>query len=63
MEEKIRNPTLTDWQNRQSKDCAVISAIIDLITTQENPTGGSEPYSRAPRGQHLYFNDDDGDDE
>uniref|UniRef100_A0A672YPU8 ATP-dependent DNA/RNA helicase DHX36 n=1 Tax=Sphaeramia orbicularis TaxID=375764 RepID=A0A672YPU8_9TELE len=36
LEEKIRNPAPVDWQNRQSKDCAVITAIIDLITTQEN---------------------------
>uniref|UniRef100_A0A4W6C4D2 ATP-dependent DNA/RNA helicase DHX36 n=1 Tax=Lates calcarifer TaxID=8187 RepID=A0A4W6C4D2_LATCA len=35
LEEKIRNPAPVDWQNRQSKDCAVITAIIDLITTQE----------------------------
>uniref|UniRef100_A0A7N6BDQ6 ATP-dependent DNA/RNA helicase DHX36 n=1 Tax=Anabas testudineus TaxID=64144 RepID=A0A7N6BDQ6_ANATE len=38
LEEKIRNPAPVDWQNRQSKDCAVITAIIDLITTQEKPT-------------------------
>uniref|UniRef100_A0A4W6BX22 RNA helicase n=1 Tax=Lates calcarifer TaxID=8187 RepID=A0A4W6BX22_LATCA len=37
LEEKIRNPAPVDWQNRQSKDCAVITAIIDLITTQEKP--------------------------
>uniref|UniRef100_A0A8C4E6C3 RNA helicase n=1 Tax=Dicentrarchus labrax TaxID=13489 RepID=A0A8C4E6C3_DICLA len=35
LEEKIRKPAPVDWQNRQSKDCAVITAIIDLITTQE----------------------------
>lgn len=63
LEEKIRNPAPVDWQNRQSKDCAVISAIVDLITTQENPSGGSEPYIRGPRGQHIYFNDDDADDD
>lgn len=63
LEEKIRNPAPVDWQNRQSKDCAVISAIVDLITTQENPSGGSEPYISGPRGQHIYFNDDDGDDD
>uniref|UniRef100_A0A8D3CD66 RNA helicase n=1 Tax=Scophthalmus maximus TaxID=52904 RepID=A0A8D3CD66_SCOMX len=38
LEEKIRNPAPVDWENRQSKDCAVITAIIDLITTQEKPT-------------------------
>lgn len=63
LEDKIRNPAPVDWQNHQSKDCAVISAIIDLITTQENPLGGSRPYSRAPMGHHTYFNDDDDDDD
>ncbi|XP_023153570.2 ATP-dependent DNA/RNA helicase DHX36 [Amphiprion ocellaris] len=67
LQEKIRNPAPVDWQNRQSKDCAVITAIIDLITTQEKPTGGSKGYGRtwasAPRGQHIYFNDDDDDDD
>uniref|UniRef100_H3CQH5 ATP-dependent DNA/RNA helicase DHX36 n=1 Tax=Tetraodon nigroviridis TaxID=99883 RepID=H3CQH5_TETNG len=57
LEEKILNPAPVDWQNSQSKDCAVISAIIDLITTQEKPAGGSKGYDTAPppRGQHLYF--------
>uniref|UniRef100_A0A3Q1FLL2 ATP-dependent DNA/RNA helicase DHX36 n=1 Tax=Acanthochromis polyacanthus TaxID=80966 RepID=A0A3Q1FLL2_9TELE len=67
LQEKIRNPAPVDWQNRQSKDCAVITAIIDLITTQEKPTGSSKGYGRtwasAPRGQHIYFNDDDDDDD
>ncbi|XP_059930953.1 ATP-dependent DNA/RNA helicase DHX36 [Gadus macrocephalus] len=41
LEEKIRNPAPVDWNNRESKDCAVITAIIDLITTQEKgATGG-----------------------
>ena len=63
LEEKINNPAPVDWNNRQSKDCAVITAIIDLITTQEKPTGGSkETWASAPRGQHMYFNDDDDDD-
>lgn len=65
LEEKIRNPAPVDWQNRESKDCAVITAIIDLITTQEKPTGSASGPSRAwgsaPRGQHAYFNDDDDD--
>ncbi|XP_056139059.1 ATP-dependent DNA/RNA helicase DHX36 [Lampris incognitus] len=39
--EKISNPAPVDWHNRQSKDCAVITAIIDLITTQEKPTGST----------------------
>ncbi|XP_067245956.1 ATP-dependent DNA/RNA helicase DHX36 [Chanodichthys erythropterus] len=37
LEEKIKSPCPVDWNNRESKDCAVISAIIDLITTQETP--------------------------
>jgi len=37
LEEKIKSPHAVDWNDRQSKDCAVISAIIDLITTQESP--------------------------
>ncbi|GAA6225794.1 ATP-dependent RNA helicase DHX36 [Lates japonicus] len=67
LEEKIRNPAPVDWQNRQSKDCAVITAIIDLITTQEKPAGSTKGYGRtwasAPRGQHVYFNDEDDDDD
>ncbi|XP_040901545.1 ATP-dependent DNA/RNA helicase DHX36 [Toxotes jaculatrix] len=66
LEEKIRNPAPVNWQNRQSKDCAVITAIIDLITTQEKPTGSTKGYGRtwasSPRGQHTYFDDDDDDD-
>eukprot|EP00066_Takifugu_rubripes_P017361 XP_011606627.1 PREDICTED: ATP-dependent RNA helicase DHX36 [Takifugu rubripes] len=60
LEEKIQNPAPVDWQNSQSKDCAVISAIIDLITTQEKLAGGSGGYDSAPppRGQHFYFDDD-----
>ncbi|KAF1394139.1 hypothetical protein PFLUV_G00023410 [Perca fluviatilis] len=67
LEEKVRNPAPVNWQNRQSKDCAVITAIIDLITTQEKPTGSTKGYDRtrapAPRGQHMHFNDDDDDDD
>lgn len=68
LEEKIRNPAPVDWQNRQSKDCAVITAIIDLITTQEKSTGTSatgydRAWAPAPRGQHMYFKDEDDDDD
>uniref|UniRef100_A0A8C4S3W2 RNA helicase n=1 Tax=Erpetoichthys calabaricus TaxID=27687 RepID=A0A8C4S3W2_ERPCA len=35
LQEKIKNPKPVDWYDTKSKDCAVISAIIDLITTQE----------------------------
>ncbi|XP_067275989.1 ATP-dependent DNA/RNA helicase DHX36 [Pseudorasbora parva] len=38
LEEKIKSPRPVNWNDRQSKDCAVISAIIDLITTQETPS-------------------------
>ncbi|XP_056622648.1 ATP-dependent DNA/RNA helicase DHX36 [Triplophysa dalaica] len=41
LEDKIKKPQPVDWNDGQSKDCAVISAIIDLITTQESPAGGS----------------------
>uniref|UniRef100_A0A672GRL0 RNA helicase n=1 Tax=Salarias fasciatus TaxID=181472 RepID=A0A672GRL0_SALFA len=65
LQEKICNPAPVDWQNRQSKDCAVITAIIDLITTQEKQSGGGQGYGRtwapAPRGSHLHFDDDDDD--
>lgn len=69
LEEKIRRPAPVDWQNRQSKDCAVITAIIDLITTQEKPTGGARSAGHnsslgsSSRGQHMYFDDDDDDDD
>nr|XP_057935113.1 ATP-dependent DNA/RNA helicase DHX36 [Doryrhamphus excisus] len=65
LEGKIRNPAPVDWQNRQSKDCAVITAIIDLITTQETTTAagaaGADNSTWTPRGQHIYFSDDDDD--
>uniref|UniRef100_A0A672YPY7 RNA helicase n=1 Tax=Sphaeramia orbicularis TaxID=375764 RepID=A0A672YPY7_9TELE len=51
LEEKIRNPAPVDWQNRQSKDCAVITAIIDLITTQEKSTGTSRSYGE--KGSYI----------
>lgn len=66
LQEKISNPAPVDWDNRQSKDCAVITAIIDLITTQERPAGSSKDDGRtwasAPRGRHVYFNEDEDDD-
>uniref|UniRef100_A0A665U0I7 ATP-dependent DNA/RNA helicase DHX36 n=1 Tax=Echeneis naucrates TaxID=173247 RepID=A0A665U0I7_ECHNA len=65
LEGKIRNPATVDWQNRQSKDCAVITAIIDLITTEEKPAGSTKGYDECwastSRGQHSYFDDDDDD--
>uniref|UniRef100_A0A8C7JLW4 ATP-dependent DNA/RNA helicase DHX36 n=1 Tax=Oncorhynchus kisutch TaxID=8019 RepID=A0A8C7JLW4_ONCKI len=59
LEEKIRSPAPVDWSNRQSKDCAVITAIIDLITTQERPDVNAR--NTEPRGRRQYHNNDDGD--
>ncbi|XP_068613399.1 ATP-dependent DNA/RNA helicase DHX36-like [Brachionichthys hirsutus] len=65
LEDKIRNPAPVDWQNAQSKDCAVFTAIVDLITTQEKPAGSAKGCDRtwpsAQRGQHICFDDDDDD--
>uniref|UniRef100_A0A8C7U9B2 RNA helicase n=1 Tax=Oncorhynchus mykiss TaxID=8022 RepID=A0A8C7U9B2_ONCMY len=61
LEEKIRSPAPVDWSNRQSKDCAVITAIIDLITTQERPDVNAR--NTEPRGRRQYHNNDDGGDE
>ncbi|KAG8536862.1 hypothetical protein GDO81_025531, partial [Engystomops pustulosus] len=36
LKEKIENPQPVDWDDTKSRDCAVLSAIIDLITTQES---------------------------
>ncbi|XP_060734335.1 ATP-dependent DNA/RNA helicase DHX36 [Tachysurus vachellii] len=47
LEEKIKRPRPVDWSDRTSKDCAVISAIIDLITTQESATSSHEPYWKS----------------
>uniref|UniRef100_A0A4W3HMA8 ATP-dependent DNA/RNA helicase DHX36 n=1 Tax=Callorhinchus milii TaxID=7868 RepID=A0A4W3HMA8_CALMI len=46
LQEKIEKPQPVDW-NHRSKDCAVLSAIIDLITTQDNATARNY----APRFQ------------
>ncbi|KAF5894422.1 ATP-dependent RNA helicase DHX36, partial [Clarias magur] len=43
LEEKIKQPRPVDWSDRASKDCAVISAIVDLITTQESAASPQEP--------------------
>ncbi|XP_053356021.1 ATP-dependent DNA/RNA helicase DHX36 [Clarias gariepinus] len=47
LEEKIKRPRPVDWSDRASKDCAVISAIVDLITTQESAASQQEPYRRS----------------
>ncbi|NXE95347.1 DHX36 helicase, partial [Menura novaehollandiae] len=36
LQEKIENPYPVDWNDTKSRDTAVLTAIIDLITTQEN---------------------------
>ncbi|KFO59204.1 putative ATP-dependent RNA helicase DHX36, partial [Corvus brachyrhynchos] len=36
LQEKIENPHPVDWNDIKSRDTAVLTAIIDLITTQEN---------------------------
>ncbi|TSK38403.1 ATP-dependent RNA helicase DHX36 [Bagarius yarrelli] len=46
LEEKIKRPCPVDWSDRTSKDCAVISAIIDLITTQESTAPSQQPYRK-----------------
>ncbi|KAM3834604.1 ATP-dependent DNA/RNA helicase DHX36 isoform 2-T2 [Vipera latastei] len=38
LQEKIENPQPVDWNNTKSRDTAVLTAIIDLITTQEKET-------------------------
>uniref|UniRef100_A0A8D0G5J0 RNA helicase n=1 Tax=Sphenodon punctatus TaxID=8508 RepID=A0A8D0G5J0_SPHPU len=38
LQEKIENPHPVDWDDSKSRDTAVLTAIIDLITTQENET-------------------------
>ncbi|MEE6501078.1 hypothetical protein FKM82_004056 [Ascaphus truei] len=51
LQEKIENPQPVDWNETKSRDCAVLSAIIDLITTQED----GEAKSFAPRFQGGYY--------
>ncbi|KAJ8280492.1 hypothetical protein GJAV_G00055500 [Gymnothorax javanicus] len=51
LQERIKNPQPVDWGDTKSKDCAVISAIIDLITTQESNSGRGA----APRGRERYY--------
>ncbi|NXA66531.1 DHX36 helicase, partial [Mohoua ochrocephala] len=36
LQEKIENPQPVEWNDIKSRDTAVLTAIIDLITTQEN---------------------------
>ncbi|XP_048362008.1 ATP-dependent DNA/RNA helicase DHX36 [Sphaerodactylus townsendi] len=51
LQEKIENPHPVDWNNTEARDTAVLTAIIDLITTQENETARNF----APRFQNEQF--------
>ncbi|KAM4694583.1 ATP-dependent DNA/RNA helicase DHX36 [Discoglossus pictus] len=51
LQEKIEKPQPVDWNETNSRDCAVLSAIIDLITTQES----GEAKNFAPRFQVGYY--------
>ncbi|KAM6161312.1 ATP-dependent DNA/RNA helicase DHX36 isoform 2-T2 [Erethizon dorsatum] len=51
LQEKIESPHPVDWKDTKSRDCAVLSAIIDLIKTQEEAT----PRSFPPRVQDGYY--------
>ncbi|KFO27909.1 Putative ATP-dependent RNA helicase DHX36 [Fukomys damarensis] len=50
LQEKIESPQPVDWKETKSRDCAVLSAIIDLIKTQEKAT----PRNFPPRFQGGY---------
>ncbi|KAM8954331.1 ATP-dependent DNA/RNA helicase DHX36 [Pelodytes ibericus] len=52
LQEKIEKPQPIDWKETKSRDCAVLSAIIDLITTQEK----ADSKNFAPRFQGDYYN-------
>ncbi|XP_045053038.1 ATP-dependent DNA/RNA helicase DHX36 isoform X2 [Desmodus rotundus] len=51
LQEKIESPHPVDWKDTKSRDCAVLSAIIDLIKTQEKAT----PRNLPPRVQDGYY--------
>ncbi|PNI78192.1 DHX36 isoform 2 [Pan troglodytes] len=51
LQEKIESPHPVDWNDTKSRDCAVLSAIIDLIKTQEKAT----PRNFLPRFQDGYY--------
>ncbi|CAM4598477.1 unnamed protein product [Lepidochelys olivacea] len=51
LQEKIENPHPVDWNDTKSRDTAVLTAIIDLITTQENES----PRNYAPRFQNERY--------
>lgn len=43
LREKIENPHPVDWKDTESRDCAVLSAITDLIKSQEKATPRNGP--------------------
>ncbi|NXE23723.1 DHX36 helicase, partial [Ardeotis kori] len=51
LQEKIENPHPVDWNDVKSRDTAVLTAIIDLITTQENES----TRNYAPRFQSERY--------
>lgn len=51
LQEKIENPHPVDWNDVKSRDTAVLTAIIDLITTQENESARNY----APRFQSERY--------
>uniref|UniRef100_A0A8C8YID8 ATP-dependent DNA/RNA helicase DHX36 n=1 Tax=Prolemur simus TaxID=1328070 RepID=A0A8C8YID8_PROSS len=51
LQEKIESPHPVDWKDTKSRDCAVLSAIIDLIKTQEKAT----PRNFPSRSQDGYY--------
>uniref|UniRef100_A0A8C0IBN8 ATP-dependent DNA/RNA helicase DHX36 n=1 Tax=Bubo bubo TaxID=30461 RepID=A0A8C0IBN8_BUBBB len=51
LQEKIENPHPVDWNDTKSRDTAVLTAIIDLITTQENESARNY----APRFQSERY--------
>jgi ATP-dependent RNA helicase DHX36 len=51
LQEKIESPHPVDWNDTKSRDCAVLSAILDLIKTQEKAT----PRNFPPRFQDGYY--------
>ncbi|KAH0504983.1 ATP-dependent RNA helicase DHX36 [Microtus ochrogaster] len=51
LQEKIEHPHPVDWDDTKSRDCAVLSAILDLIKTQEKAI----PRNLTPRSQEGYY--------
>ncbi|XP_062832753.1 ATP-dependent DNA/RNA helicase DHX36 isoform X1 [Anolis carolinensis] len=51
LQEKIENPQPVDWNSNESRDTAVLTAIIDLITTQEKESARNF----APRFQNEQY--------